>query len=463
MITLALAVFAFRREIVYAILHFLNKLFINSRTGKLTLSPTQILKLLLFVDLMRKLQNGGGKNKSDPNANPAIQTLGKMNPLVGSLIKGILTSNPAYIPPMYQHYTFERVNERYLKDGLALHKAIHSTHDGFKWPSSHPVLTHNVEGPTIKMGGEKSNETAIILDLTKLGPSPSETIRDQVSFVLSQYRQAAMKTKDNNSTNIEIIAVLESPGGSAVDFGLAAQQLLRLRDEPGVLLTICVDRVAASGGYMLACTASPGRLFAAPFSVVGSIGVIGQVININELLERSGVTPIVFRGGKNKAPLGMIGKVTKHSMDKTQSMVDDTHRAFKQHVVDSRPILKDKIAKVGTGDVWLGSDAIGLDLIDGITTSDEYISEKVSNGVRVLKMLKCPPRSLLFGRHPILVETSMKANPISGLVQAFLGFVKNSAGVNDDPRISLRDGIDAPMGEKLPIAASTVDTPKLKL
>jgi len=277
--------------------------------------------------------------------------------------------------------------------------------------------------------------------------------------VLSQYRHAAMKTKDSNSADLEIIVILESPGGSAVDFGLAAQQLLRLRDEPGIQLTICVDRVAASGGYMLACTATPGRLFAAPFSVVGSIGVIGQVININELLEQKGVTPIVLRGGRNKAPLGMIGKVTKNSVDKTQEMIDDTHRAFKQHVVDSRPILKRRIDKVGTGDVWLGSDAIGLDLIDRITTSDEYISEKVASGARVLKMIKCPPRGLAFTRH----ATSMGVGPINQLVQTFLAVLKTSVGEIQGPRISLRDGMDVPMEEKLPIAAANVNTPRMTL
>ncbi|KAL3942577.1 MAG: hypothetical protein SGBAC_003247 [Bacillariaceae sp.] len=471
MITLALAVFAFRREIMYTILRFLANLLINPKTGRLALNLTQVLKLLLFIDIMRNLQKSGrsgmNKNKSGPNSNAAIERIAKMNPLFGGILKELLAPvNPAFVPPLHQHYTFERLNERYLKDGLALHKAIHSTHDEFTWPSFHPEVRENVEGVTIKFVGEKSNETAIVLDLTKLGPSPSESIRDKVSFVLSQYRHAAMVTKDtenSTATTVEIIVILESPGGSAVDFGLAAQQLLRLRDEPGVLLTICVDRVAASGGYMLACTASPGQLFAAPFSVVGSIGVIGQVININDLLERTGVTPIVFRGGRNKAPLGMIGKVTKHSMERTQSMVDDTHRAFKQHIVDSRPILEKRIEKVGTGDVWLGSDAIGLDLIDRITTSDAYISEKVSSGVRVLKMIKCHPRIFLFGRRPAHGSTSMQTGSYSGLLQAFLGVLKNSLGMNQDPGISLRDGMDSPMEEKLPIAASLVDIPKMKL
>lgn len=456
MITLILAVFAFRREIFYAVLVFLKKLFINPKTGKMNLNLTQLLKLLLFIDIARK-SFGKGMNSSNWNSNPAIQ---KVNPLIGSLLKTLMT-NPAYIPPLYQHYTFERVNERYVKDGLALQKAIHTTHNDFKWTSSSPL--NEMETKIVRMVPKESNTTAIILDLTQLGPKPSEVIRDQVSFLLSCYREIAMWDKEYEPKDLEVIVILESPGGSAVDFGLAAQQLLRLRDEPKILLTICVDRVAASGGYMLACTASPGQLLAAPFSVVGSIGVIGQILNINDLLERQGVTPVVLRGGKNKAPLGMVGKITKHSMEKTQVMIDDTHRAFKQHVVDSRPILKRRIEKVGTGDVWLGSDAIRLDLVDRIATSDEYIAEKIKSGARVLKMVKCPPRSLLFARQMGGGVADMGVGPIHQLVRTFLTFLKTNAGQFEDPRISLRDGIDEPMEVKLPIAVTTVETPKMKL
>jgi len=152
MITVVLAIFAFRREIVYAILSFLKKLFINPKTGKMNLRPTQILKLLLFIDIARKIQKGGGMNSSNLSSHP---NFGNINPLVGGLMKSFLTSNPAYVPPLFQHYTFERVNERYLKDGLALHKAIHKTHDQFKWSSSYPELMKNTEGPVIKMDVKK--------------------------------------------------------------------------------------------------------------------------------------------------------------------------------------------------------------------------------------------------------------------------------------------------------------------
>jgi ClpP class serine protease len=412
-ITLALAVFAFRREIRKTIIHVVTKEIIDPKTGKLRVSTTSILKVLLFVDFMRRLQGGGLGNTT--SSFHTLVAIGETNPIMGVFFSKFLrvpTFNPAYIPPVTQHYTFERINERYIKDGMALHKAIHSRHEGFKWPAADPAITRAVSQKGISSAPTESNETVIIMDLTKLGTTISnmEQVRDEVSFLLSQYRSAAMM--DDGSTNeasstaeyntipeLEIVVLLESPGGSAADYGLAAQQLMRLRNEPGIKLTICVDKVAASGGYMLACTASPGQLLAAPFAVVGSIGVVGQLVNVQSLLEGWGISPLVFRGGKDKAPLGLIGEVTQGGKDKVQSMIDDVHRAFKKHVVTARPVLEKTIAKIGSGDIWIGSDALDLDLVDRITTSDEYISEKMTEGAQILRLVKHQrARGFLFGR-----------------------------------------------------------------
>jgi signal peptide peptidase SppA len=462
-ITFALAVFAFRREIYLTVLHFAKTGLVDPKTGKVRLNPTQALKLILFVDFMRRMQNSSGSDTANPNSLHALSVLGQANPVLGALISKFLKAsifNPAYIPPINQHYTFERINERYLKDGLALHKAIHASHDEFTWPTSDS--THN--DPIVQKNvsiSEQSNQTVIILDLSMLGQSPSEQIRQPVSFLLSQYRNMAMANEGSNTTELEVVVILESPGGSAVDFGLAAQQLLRLRNEPGVLLTICVDRVAASGGYMLACTASPGQLFAAPFSVVGSIGVIGQIININELLEKTGITPIVLRGGKDKAPLGLIGEITKDGKAKTQSMIDDTHKAFKNHVATARPILKDSIDTLGTGDVWLGSDAVDLDLVDRITTSDEYIGQKVVDGARVLKMVKCPRRGLLFGRQQSPSEVGVGQLSFGNVLSSVLTQVKGSFGLSHNSILSHQDQLDVPsVATNLPLVVSRVKNPK---
>jgi len=269
-----------------------------------------------------------------------------------------------------------------------------------------------------------------------------ESIRDQVSFLLDQnsilrnekmaslniaslnianattnanLNTNANKTVSNESAieiltedesdhetipDMEIVILLESPGGSASDYGLAAQQIGRLRDEPGIKVTICVDTVAASGGYMMACMSSPNSLYAAPFAIVGSIGVVGQTINIHKSLQSWGVQPLVFRGGKDKAPVGLVGEVTKEGLAKVQDMVDKTHAAFKLHVANARPQMAEEIDQIATGDVWLACDAVDIGMVDAIMTSDEYIRGKIVNGGRVLKLVKCQRPRFAFGPHP---------------------------------------------------------------
>lgn len=149
---------------------------------------------------------------------------------------------------------------------------------------------------------------------------------------------------------------------------------------------------------MIACTASPGQLYAAPFSILGSIGVVGQVVNVHKTLKNWGVDPLIFRAGKDKAPISAIGEVTAEGVLAVQNIVDNTHRAFKRHVIESRPVLEESIENVATGDIWLGYDAFHQKLIDRIITSDEYIFERISDGARVLKLVKMIPARYPFFR-----------------------------------------------------------------
>ena len=139
---------------------------------------------------------------------------------------------------------------------------------------------------------------------------------------------------------------------------------------------------------MIACTSSPGRLYASSMAVLGSIGVLGQTFNIHKVLEGWGVRPLVFRGGKDKAPVGLIGEVTEEGIAKVQDMIDKTHRAFKRHVTECRPVLASDIEELASGDIWLGYDALELGLVDQIVTSDEYLQERISTGARVLKLVQ---------------------------------------------------------------------------
>jgi signal peptide peptidase SppA len=324
---------------------------------------------------------------------------------------------------------FQSLNEFYVKDGMALQKAIRKRHVGLKWPSSSTLSigshfassksdsrNKNNTGTKSKTSAVEDNgRTVVVLDWTKLDEqiTSMNQLRQQIAFLLSEYRglvmegeQATNLTMGNDSNDselsspapaLEVVVLLESPGGSVSEYGLAGQHLLRLRNEPGITLTICVDKVAASGGYLLCCTASPGKLFAAPFALLGSIGVIATTINVNKLLTNWGIQPLEFRGGKYKAPIGMIGRVSKAGKRVTQTMIDDIHSAFKQHVVNARPILKNKIEEIGNGSVWLGVDAIDLGLVDSIKTSDEYIEEMIRDGTRVFKMVQAPRTGFLFG------------------------------------------------------------------
>jgi serine protease SohB len=169
----------------------------------------------------------------------------------------------------------------------------------------------------------------------------------------------------------EVVLRLESAGGVVHGYGLAASQLQRLRDK-GLKLTVCVDKVAASGGYMMACVGHV--VLAAPFAVVGSIGVVASVPNIHRLLERAGVDYTEETAGEFKRTVSFLGEISEEGRKKFREQLEDTHRLFKTFVVHQRPSLD--IAKVSTGEHWFGTRAVELSLVDGLMTSDDYLMQK---------------------------------------------------------------------------------------
>lgn len=168
----------------------------------------------------------------------------------------------------------------------------------------------------------------------------------------------------------EALVRLENPGGFVHDQGLAASQLQRLRDR-SIPLTVAVDTVAASGGYMMACVAN--RIVAAPFAVVGSIGVVTQIPNVNRLLDRAGVDVEQFTGGEFKRTVTVLGKTTDEDRRKLDEQIQDTHALFREFVARNRPQLD--MARVATGEYWYGSRALELGLVDEIRTSDDVLIE----------------------------------------------------------------------------------------
>ncbi|CEI58610.1 protease SohB [Candidatus Portiera aleyrodidarum] len=182
--------------------------------------------------------------------------------------------------------------------------------------------------------------------------------------------------------NDEVVLRLESCGGIIHSYGLAAAQLDRLR-KASIKLTICVDKVAASGGYMLACCAD--KLFAAPFSMVGSIGVVAQVPNINRFLKKHDVDIEILTSGKHKRALTILGSNTNEDKVKFIKELKETHDLFKDYVFNRRPKIINP-NKVSEGDIWYGMKAIKEGLIDKVITSEEYL-ELRSKKAKIFKLV----------------------------------------------------------------------------
>ena len=198
----------------------------------------------------------------------------------------------------------------------------------------------------------------------------------------------------------EIVVRVDSGGGVVTGYGLAASQLDRIRKRR-IPLTVCVDKVAASGGYMMACVAD--RLLAAPFAVLGSIGVVAQIPNFHRLLKELNVDVEILTAGKYKRTLTLFGENTDEGRRKLVQDIERIHAQFKEYVGEHRPALD--VERVSTGEVWSGQDALDLNLIDEITTSDEYLNAAAAEREVLLVGWKAPKKGLM-ARFAASVEES---------------------------------------------------------
>lgn len=207
---------------------------------------------------------------------------------------------------------------------------------------------------------EPAKKRAFVLSFTgDVKASACDNLREEISAVLT-----LAKPED------EIIVKLESPGGMVHGYGLASSQLARITNKK-IPLTVCVDKVAASGGYMMACVAD--KIIAAPFAILGSIGVVAQLPNFHRLLKKNDVDYELFTAGEFKRTVTMFGENTEKGRQKFVEDLEDTHTLFKEFVSENRPQVD--IAAVATGEVWYGQRAKSVNLIDDIKTSDEYLMD----------------------------------------------------------------------------------------
>jgi serine protease SohB len=196
-----------------------------------------------------------------------------------------------------------------------------------------------------------------------LRASAVSSLREEITAVL-----AVARPED------EVFVRLESPGGMVTAYGLAASQLLRIKDKK-ILLVVAADKVAASGGYMMACVAD--RIMAAPFALVGSIGVVGQLPNFHRWLKNNSVDFEQFTAGEYKRTLTIFGQNTDKGRQKFQEEIEETHQLFKNFIKEHR--IHVDLAQVATGEHWYGAQALELNLIDEVRTSDDYLMQASQN------------------------------------------------------------------------------------
>jgi len=215
-----------------------------------------------------------------------------------------------------------------------------------------------------KHGHARERPRVFVLDFRgDLRASPTAALREEISALLQVAKE-----------HDEVLLRLESEGGMVHGYGLAASQLQRVRDRR-IKLTVAVDKVAASGGYLMACVAD--RIVAAPFAILGSIGVVAQLPNFNRALKSHDIDYELHTAGQYKRTLTMFGENTDEGRAKFQQELEEVHGLFKSWVTQNRPHLP--IEQVATGEHWYGTRALALKLIDEIKTSDDWLLERAKD------------------------------------------------------------------------------------
>ena len=251
----------------------------------------------------------------------------------------------------------KKVNDRYREMTATLDHAMLTKSDFKKRKKSEKKVTKAQKRASKKVE-ETPRKRLFVLDFhgdirgTEVG-----LLREEITALLTVARNQD-----------EVLVRLESSGGLVHAYGLAASQLARITDQK-IPLTVAVDKVAASGGYLMACVAD--KLIAAPFAIIGSIGVITQIPNFHRLLKKHDIDFEQVTAGEFKRTITMFGESTDKAREKLKQDVEDTHTLFKDFVKQQRPVVD--LDETATGEYWLGQRAHELNLVDTLGTSDDYL------------------------------------------------------------------------------------------
>ena len=322
------------------------------------------------------------------------------------LLKKLLLHEETIEPS--QHFVWEVLNDKYVRDERALSNVLSKSPAGISNRLWKRHLKHLRPSRRTKLS--LPQRTVVVVNITPNHELDLPYLSEVVTFLLSQHANGAF------GVDPEIVMLLYSPGGEVTMYGKAASELGRLYNA-GIDTTVCVDRIAASGGYMMASQAK--KILAAPFAMIGSIGVMVGLLNGNDALNKLGIKPVVLKAGENKNRLNQYGKISSADLAATQKEMARTHEQFIELCMTKRPELDRSVCD---GTVLSGIDALNTGMIDEIKTSDEYIQEKINAGDHVLKMHKS-----VYGRVRLspfsflsLIPASLKTKLPEEKFQAFL-------------------------------------------
>lgn len=297
---------------------------------------TFVVAILVVVGVAFSL---GGRNKKSDKGHIEVTKLNDRFDEMRDTLRDAMMDDEAY-------KAFEKAEKKRLKEEKAQKKKAAKAAEQHKEDATNAEL----------VPAEKKR--LFVLDFHgDIKASAVDCLREEISTVLT-----LAKPTD------EVLVKVESGGGMVHSYGLASSQLARITQK-NIPLTVCVDKVAASGGYMMACVAN--KIVAAPFAIIGSIGVVAQLPNFHKLLKKNDIDYEMFTAGEYKRTVTMFGENTEKGRAKFVEELEDTHVLFKEFVNEHRPQVD--IAEVATGEVWFGRRAKEVKLIDEIQTSDEYL------------------------------------------------------------------------------------------
>lgn len=258
------------------------------------------------------------------------------------------------------HLNITNLNNKFETMGLMLNSQILPKKEFKKTIKEHKALLKKKDKAT---DPEQKRKRVFVIDFKgDIWATEVTSLREEITAILTVA-----------TTGDEVLVKLESTGGTVHGYGLAASQLKRIRDK-GIHLTIAVDKVAASGGYMMACVAH--KIIAAPFAIIGSVGVLAQIPNFNRLLKKHDIDFEEITAGEYKRTLTLFGENTDKDREKMREELADIHQLFKEFIHENRSQVD--VEKIATGEHWHGKRALELKLVDELRTSDDYLGSSVT-------------------------------------------------------------------------------------